>query len=153
MVSDKVKQIPGILLPGTSDVLWKSLPSPINQIASCWNRRKIKGKQLKLACNFFHFNKNEFFFLSTKKDAVISMAQKWIFKFLQWRCSNWCLQCYYVEVIDQNTEHNTQVQSDTLYFEFLLHCIYKMSGIEGNFICKSTKCIILLEDVDLGNTA
>lgn len=40
------------------------------------------------------------------------------------RCS------YYVEIIDQNTEHNTEVHSDTLYFKFLLHCIYKMSGIE-----------------------
>lgn len=46
-----------------------------------------------------------------------------------------------------------QVQSDMLYFKFLLHCSNKKSRMESRFIGKSKKWIILLDDVDCGRTA
>lgn len=80
MVSHKVKQIPGILFPGTSDVLWKSSHSPIHQVASCRNRRKIKGKQLKLACIFF-IEINMLFSLAPKKTLLLAWLRSAFFNF------------------------------------------------------------------------
>lgn len=88
--------------------------------------------------------------LAPKKTLLLAWLRS---EFLNFYNEDAATSVYYVEIIDQNTEHNTEVHSDTLYFKFLLHCIYKMSGIESRFICKSTKWIILLEDVDLGKTA
>lgn len=80
MVSDKLKHIPEILFPGTSDVLWiitfsNSLGSQLLQQKE--NQRKTA--KISLYIYIFHLNKYKLFSLAPKKTLLLAWLRNAFF--------------------------------------------------------------------------